>query len=199
MINYGNTLSKANVQTLMADGNEIGLHTAKTWDGGFLPSYKDFTEVIANYTAEELAIYWEDCKTYYLSDLGITLQNHAYPGGSADEMCKGIILNHFRSGRGASGSGYYNKLPLKHITYFASIPLDTIETLLASYEAYINEFITYKNFGNFYGHYAASNWSETDWTNFEAFLDYIIAKQAAGDLIRIAVVNDALDIIENKR
>jgi hypothetical protein len=207
MINYGDTLSKANVQTLMADGNEIGLHTGKTWEGAFLTGYKDFREIDDNYTAEELAIYWEVCKAYYLTELGITLKNHAYPGGGADSMSVAILGNHFRSGRGASGSGYYNKLPIRsygessqsYYEFLHSSSLDTIETTLADYQAYIDEYITYKNFGNFYGHYTAGNWSEDDWTAFEALLDYIIAKQAAGDLIRIAVIDDALDIIENKK
>ena len=203
-VDYGHALSHVNQIAAASRGDEIGLHTGWNYTTNtFVAGYKDFAETSANYTSDEIRIYWQNCIDHYISKIGIRLNNHAYPGGSAG--FPSIAAEYFRTARGASGSGLYNKLPLLTTggqyswMYALSSPsLDALtgSTPLNTYKGYLDTAILYKNLFVAYGH--PSTWASGVWDYFEQFLDYIISLQAAGTMVRVYTLNTALDMIENK-
>lgn len=202
-VDYGGNLSHANQIASSNMGDEIGLHSG--WDyskSTFVEGYKDFRETPDYYTEEEIRIYWQNCINHYLNKIGVKVQNHAWPGGSAGFSV--VASEYFRTARGAAGSGLYNKLPLLNASgrysfrYELSSPsLDTLTTTanLNTYIGYINTAILHKNLMMCYGH--PSQWAEDVWTRFEALLDYIVGLIESGTMVRVYTLNTALDMIEN--
>lgn len=101
-INYGMTLSEANVTLYENEGHDVEVHSQVA-----LPSYKGFKDIYANYTASELRAYYAAVIAYHESKGWETPICKVYPGGGYDKQTTEVASEYFEQGR-TVGQAYYD-------------------------------------------------------------------------------------------
>jgi hypothetical protein len=193
---FGDNLTKATTDALLAAGNEVVAHTP-TWNGELLPGYKGFWDDEGNYTQEQLAQYYSEIKAWAIQN-GYYEGARILPGGQQSLIAMAEAMNYFKASFMASGSDRINRIPIvkyENVGRAAREFLDATE--VTAIEADVDTAISIKGWTVFYSHAYSHNANTL--TNQGIVFDYIRTKQNAGDMIRFCKLEDAYTILKKIR
>lgn len=175
---YNTYMSIADLQTLQADGNEIGSHSV---------SHPHFTQL----TDEQIRAECINSRTI-LRNNGLPAINFAYPYGDRDDRTDAIVSEYYRSGRPSWSPSYTTPLPVTTWLIIGTTGETGTPDVLSLLKSMVDQVYSSNEWGVIYFHnvvpYATSDPYSISEQDFESFLDYIVYKG-----LSTVTVNQALD------